>query len=62
MRIFFVKSQNSRNEVSVVTLKVSPPGDETFRARTVLEGERYVLRADVMDNDREWLLLSLLFD
>ncbi len=45
-----------------MTLKVSPPGDETFRARTVLEGERYVLRADVMDNDREWLLLSLLFD
>ena len=46
--------QNSRNEVSVVQLKVTPPSDEGFKVTTVLEGSRYNLRAEVMDHDREY--------
>ncbi|XP_059078322.1 uncharacterized protein LOC131876833 [Tigriopus californicus] len=43
--------QNSRNEVSVVQLKVTPPSDSEIKVTTVLEGSRYNLRAEVMDHD-----------
>merc|ERR1712213_179449 len=43
--------QNSRNEVSVVQLKVSLPTDPTRKIDTVLEGKRYKLRAEVLEHD-----------
>lgn len=43
--------QNSRNEVSVVQLKVTLPNDPTRKIDTVLEGSRYKLRAEVLDHD-----------
>eukprot|EP00095_Tigriopus_kingsejongensis_P003575 maker-scaffold140_size315649-snap-gene-1.17 protein:Tk03575 transcript:maker-scaffold140_size315649-snap-gene-1.17-mRNA-1 annotation:"conserved hypothetical protein" len=43
--------QNSRNEVSVVQLKVTPPSDDQFKVTTVIEGNKYNLRAEVMDHD-----------
>ncbi len=45
--------QNSRNEVSVVQLKVTPPGDD-FKVTTVLEGSEYKLKAEVDEHDREY--------
>ena len=45
--------QNSRNEVSVVELKVTLPSDPTRKINTVLEGRRYKLRAEVLEHDRE---------
>ncbi len=45
--------QNSRDEVSVVMMKVTLPGDHTVRATTVLEGEEYDLQVQVTDHDRE---------
>lgn len=44
--------QNSRNEVSVVQLKVSLPSDPVRKIDTVLEGRRYKLRAEVLEHDR----------
>merc|ERR1719210_2494894 len=43
--------QNSRNEVSVVQLKVTLPSDHSRKTDTVLEGRRYKLRAEVLDHD-----------
>ena len=43
--------QNSRNEVSVVQLKVTLPSDPTRKIDTVLEGRRYKLRAEVLEHD-----------
>ena len=43
--------QNSRNEVSVVELKVSLPGQEDRKISTVLEGSKYQLTAKVQDYD-----------
>lgn len=48
--------QNSRNEVSVVQLRVTPPHDENYKVTTVLEGSQYNLRAEVVDHDRELYL------
>ena len=45
--------QNSRNEVSVVMLKVSLPSDHERRVTTVVEGREYNLRAEVLDHDRK---------
>ena len=45
--------QNSRNEVSVVQLKVTLPSDPTRKIDTVLEGKRYKLRAEVLEHDRK---------
>ena len=45
--------QNSRNQVSVVQLKVTLPSDHTRKTDTVLEGRRYKLRAEVLDHDRK---------
>ena len=45
--------QNSRNEVSVVMLKVSLPSDHERKVTTVVEGRQYNLRAEVLDHDRE---------
>ena len=46
--------QNSRNEVSVVMLKVSLPSDPERKVTTVLEGREYNLRAEVLDHDRKF--------
>jgi len=46
--------QNSRNEVSVVQLKVTVPNDPIRKINTVLEGERYKLRAEVLDHDNNF--------
>jgi len=46
--------QNSRNEVSVVQLKVSLPSDPTRKIDTVLEGKRYKLRAEVLEHDKNF--------
>jgi len=46
--------QNSRNEVSVVELKVTLPSDPTRKINTVLEGRRYKLRAEVLEHDPEF--------
>jgi len=46
--------QNSRNEVSVVQLKVTLPSDPTRKIDTVLEGRRYKLRAEVLEHDSEF--------
>jgi len=46
--------QNSRNQVSVVQLKVTLPSDHTRKTDTVLEGRRYKLRAEVLDHDPEF--------
>lgn len=43
--------QNSRNEVSVVQLKVTLPSDPLRKIDTVLEGRRYKLRAEVLEHD-----------
>merc|ERR1719323_67832 len=43
--------QNSRNEVSVVMLKVSLPSDHERKVTTVVEGRQYNLRAEVLDHD-----------
>ncbi len=43
--------QNSRNEVSVVQLKVTLPNDPVRKIDTVLEGRRYMLRAEVLEHD-----------
>ena len=43
--------QNSRDEISVVDLKVAPPGQEEFKAPVVVEGLEYNIRAEVMDHD-----------
>ena len=45
--------QNSRNEVSVVMLKVSLPSDHERKVTTVVEGREYNLRAEVLDHDRK---------
>ena len=45
--------QNSRNEVSVVQLKVTLPSDPSRKIDTVLEGKRYKLRAEVLEHDRK---------
>ena len=50
--------QNSRNEVSVVMLKVSLPSDHERKVTTVVEGRQYNLRAEVLDHDREWSKLN----
>jgi hypothetical protein len=47
--------QNSRNEVSVVMLKVSLPSNQERKVTTVLEGSKYNLRAEVLDHDGEWV-------
>ena len=57
-KLFVVKCgragfQNSRNEVSVVMLKVSLPSDNDLKVTTVIEGSRYNLRAEVLEHDRE---------
>lgn len=46
--------QNSRNQVSVVQLKVALPGEDTRKIDTVLEGSRYKLKAEVLDHDPEF--------
>ena len=50
--------QNSRNEVSVVQLKVSLPTDPTRKIDTVLEGKRYKLRAEVLEHDSKYFFFS----
>ena len=45
--------QNSRNEVSVVQLKITPPGSEGTKVNTVLEGSSYKIRAEVLEHDRK---------
>ena len=45
--------QNSRNEVSVVMLKVSPPATPERKIQTVVEGREYNLRAEVLEHDRK---------
>ena len=45
--------QNSRNEVSVVQLKVSLPSNPIRKIDTVLEGSQYKLRAEVLEYDRK---------
>ena len=54
--------QNSRNEVSVVELKVSLPGQEDRKISTVLEGSKYQLTAKVQDYDCESLNTICWFD
>lgn len=50
--------QNSRNEVSVVQLKVSLPGDTSNRkVDAVLEGSEYRLRVEVLDHDSQFGIL-----
>lgn len=49
--------QNSKNEVSVVQLKVALPSDPIRKIDTVLEGKRYKLRAEVLDHDRKCYVL-----
>ncbi len=46
--------QNSRNEISVVELKVTLPGQEERKISTVLEGSKYQLKAQVLDHDRKF--------
>jgi len=46
--------QNSRNEVSVVQLKVSLPSNPIRKIDTVLEGSQYKLRAEVLEYDPEY--------
>ena len=53
--------QNSRNEVSVVMLKVSLPSDPERKVTTVLEGREYNLRAEVLDHDRKFSQGSMLY-
>jgi len=45
---------NSRNEVSVVNLKITLPNDPARKVDTVLEGKRYKLRAEVLEHDPEF--------
>ena len=49
--------QNSRNEVSVVQLKVTLPSDPIRKIDTVLEGRQYKLRAEVIQHDRKFFTL-----
>ena len=46
--------QNSREQVSVVDLKIAIPGDPTRKVDTVLEGRRYILRAEVLQYDGKY--------
>ena len=48
-----------RNEVSVVQLKVTVPNDPIRKINTVLEGERYKLRAEVLDHDSKNLFFFI---
>ena len=52
-QIFVSGFQNSLNEVSVVQLKVSCPGDPGSKTDTVAEGQPYKLRAEVLKYDRK---------
>ena len=46
--------QNSRNEVSIVQLRVTLPSDPLPKIDSVLPGKPYKLRAEVLDHDGKW--------